>query len=303
MRILSLWIKPCEIGFFREDILRRLFLFFFATILFIGVASVNPVHAHDPLFLTAEQSTPESGPYLPDGTISFALYGEFIEAGGTRGFQAMFQEGDYFQLELLIPARAPEENLAEDQLPYLLVVKPDSTEEALYPSIRSRFDEPFTNTSYYTFIKEQGTATEGVYDITVVSRQAARFTVAIGFQEQFGTTVERAGDRSSAFGETRDRLEEWYSEPMTTDSEESSPDEVVDEQQSNQQADTATQSTPAQSTSPATQQDNDSSEEQVPNEESSQSKQPNRAIWIIVLIAVIMIPVGFVIRRIRKANE
>ena len=91
--------------------MRRLFLFFSATILFIGVASVNPAHAHDPLFLNVEQSTPERGPYLPDGTISFALYGEFTEAGGTRGFQAMFQEGDYFQLELLIPARAPEENL------------------------------------------------------------------------------------------------------------------------------------------------------------------------------------------------
>ena len=263
---------------------------------------MNPAHAHDPLFLTAEQSTPERGPYLPDGTISFALYGEFTEAGGTRGFQAMFQAGEYFQLELLIPARAPEENLAEDQLPYLLVFNPGGTEEALYPSIRTRFDEPFTNTSYYTFIKEQGTAIEGVYDITVVSRHAARFTVAIGFQEQFGTTVERAGDRSSAFSETRGRLEEWYNEPMTTDSEEYSADEVTDDQQSNQQTDTTVQSTPAQSTSSVPQQDSGTSEEQVPNEESLQSKQPNRAIWVIVLIAVIMIPVGFVIRRIRKVG-
>ncbi|MBF82348.1 MAG: hypothetical protein CL522_02980 [Actinobacteria bacterium] len=282
--------------------MRRLVLFFSATILFIGVASVNPAHAHDPLFLTAEQSTPERGPYLPDGTISFALYGEFTEAGGTRGFQAMFQEGDYFQLELLIPARAPEENLAEDQLPYLLVVKPDSTEEALYPSIRSRFDEPFTNTSYYTFIKEQGTSIEGVYDITVVARHAARFTVAIGFQEQFGTTVERAGDRSSAFGETRSRLEQWYNEPMTADSEEYSSDQEIDEQQSNQQTDTATQSTPTQSTHSVPKPNSDNTEEQVPDEESLQSKQPNRAIWIVVLIAVIMIPVGLVIRRIRKVN-
>ena len=283
-----------------EDILKRLFLVFSTTILFIGVASVNPVHAHDPLFLTAEQPNPEKGPYLPDGTISFALYGEFTEAGGTRGFQAGFQEGDFFQLELLIPARAPEENLAENQLPYLLVVKPDKTEETLYPSIRTRFDEPFTNTSYYTFIKEQGTAIEGIYDITVVSRHASRFTVAIGFQEQFGTTVERAGDRSSAFSETRDRLEQWYNEPTTTGIEEYSPDQVTDDQQSNQQADTTVQSTPEQSTSPVAQQDSDNTEEQVPNEESSQSKQPNRAIWLIVLIAVIMIPAGLVIRRIRK---
>ena len=286
-----------------EDILKRLLLFVSTTIFLTGLASVNSAHAHDPLFLTAEQPTPEKGPYLPDGTISFALYGEFTEAGGTRGFQASFQEGDYFQLELLIPARDPEENLAENQLPYLLVVKPDKTEETLYPSIRTRFDEPFTNTSYYTFIKEQGTAIEGIYDITVVSRHAARFTVAIGFQEQFGTTVERAGDRSSAFGETRDRLEQWYNEPTTTGIEESSTDQVTDDQQSNQQADTTVQSTPEQSTSPVPQQDSDNTDEQVLNEESSQSKQPNRAIWVIVLVAVIMFPVGFVIRRIRKANE
>ena len=271
--------------------------------LLIGATTTSIAYAHDPLFLTPEQSTPQEGPYLPDGTISFALYGEFFEADETRGFQANFQEGDFFQLELLIPARAPEENLAENQLPYLLVVKPDNTEETLYPSIRTRFDEPFTNTSYYTFIKEQGTAIEGIYDITVVSRHPARFTVAIGFQEQFGTTVERAGDRSSAFGETRDRLEQWYNEPTTTGIEESSTDQVTDDQQSNQQADTTVQSTPAQSTSPVTQQDSDKTDEQVPNEGSSQSKQPNRAIWVIVLIAVIMIPVGFVIRRIRKANE
>ena len=56
-----------------------LILVFSTIILFIGVASVNPVHGMI-LLLTAEQPTPEKGPYLPDGTISFALYGEFTEA-------------------------------------------------------------------------------------------------------------------------------------------------------------------------------------------------------------------------------
>ena len=300
MRILSLWIKPCEIGFFREDILRRLFLFFFATILFIGVASVNPVHAHDPLFLTAEQSTPESGPYLPDGTISFALYGEFSEVGGTRGFQAMFQEGDYFQLELLIPARAPEENLADDQLPYLLVAGPNGSEEVLYPNIRTRFDEPFTNTSYITLIKKQASASEGIYDITIVSRHAARFTVAIGIQERFGTTVERAGDRPSAFDETRERLGDWYSEPTT--SEQPPTPEAKDEPQEKQQLDEPDQSIPEQSIEPEPQQDSENTETQTQtqSEEPEQSKQPNRAIWLVVLIAVASIPVTLVIRRIRR---
>ena len=259
---------------------------------------MNSAHAHDPLFLTAEQPTPEKGPYLPDGTISFALYGEFTEAGETRGFQASFQEGDFFQLELLIPALIPEENLADDQLPFLLVAGPNGSEEVLYPNIRTRFDEPFTNTSYITLIKKQASASEGIYDITIVSQHAARFTVAIGIQERFGTTVERAGDRPSAFDETRERLGEWYSEPTT--SEEPLTAEAKDEPQEKQQLDEPDQSIPKQSIGPEPQQDSEKTETQTQSEEPEQSKQPNRAIWLVVLIAVASIPVTLVIRRIRR---
>ena len=271
---------------------------FFLTMLLIGVTTSNIAYAHDPLFLTSQQLTPQEGPYLPDGTISFALYGEFTEAGETRGFQANFQEGDYFQLELLIPARTPEEDLPDNQLPYLQIVRPDGSEETLYPNIRSRFDEPFTNTSYYILIKEQATAAEGVYDITIISRQAARFTVAVGIQERFGTPVERAGDRPSAFDETRERLGEWYSEPTT--SEEPSTPEAKDEPQEKQQLDEPDQSIPEQSIGPEPQQDNRNTETQTQSEEPEQSKQPNRAIWLVVLIAVASIPVTLVIRRIRR---
>ena len=180
---------------------RRLTACFTITLLTLCI-STNQANAHDPLFLTSEQSTPDTGPYLPDGTISFAFYGEFLVEGETRGFQANFQEGDFFQLELLIPARAPEETLTNEQLPYLLIISPDGSEKALYPSIRTRFDEPFTNTSYYTLISNQDTAMSGAYSITIISRYAARFTTAIGTSERFGTPVERAGDRPSTFSET-----------------------------------------------------------------------------------------------------
>ncbi len=266
--------------------------------LLIGATTTSIAYAHDPLFLTSQQSTPQQGPYLPDGTISFALYGEFIETGETRGFQANFQEGDFFQLELLIPALTPEENLADDQLPYLLVAGPNGSEEVLYPNIRTRFDEPFTNTSYITLIKKQASASEGIYDITIVSQHAARFTVAIGIQERFGTTVERAGDRPSAFDETRERLGEWYSEPTT--SEEPSTPEAKDEPQEKQQLDEPDQSIPEQSIGPEPQQDSENTETQTQSEEPEQSKQPNRAIWLVVLIAVASIPVTLVIRRIRR---
>ena len=44
----------------------------------------------------------------------------------------------------------------------------------------------------------------------IVSRTPARFTTAIGIKEQFGTPVQRAGERPSSFTETSDRLDEWY---------------------------------------------------------------------------------------------
>ena len=171
---------------------------------------VSVSHAHDPLFLLPEQETPSQGPLLPDGTISFALYGEFLAEGETRGFQANFADGDVFQLELLIPALDPEQSLQQDQLPFLQLIIPDGSERTLYPSIRTRFDEPFTNTSYFTLIQERGTAQGGVYDVMIVSRAPARFTIAIGIKEQFGTPVQRAGERPSSFSETSDRLGEWY---------------------------------------------------------------------------------------------
>ncbi len=31
--------------------------------------------AHDPIIVTDDQTTPADGPFLPDGTVSFALYG------------------------------------------------------------------------------------------------------------------------------------------------------------------------------------------------------------------------------------
>ena len=195
-------------------------VFFFSSILIIDFACgelhifvtlwASVSHAHDPLFLLPDQETPSQGPLLPDGTISFALYGEFLAEGETRGFQANFNDGDVFQLELLIPALDPEQSLQQDQLPFLRLTIPDGSEQTLYPSIRTRFDEPFTNTSYFTLIQERGTAQGGVYDVMIVSRAPARFTTAIGIKEQFGTPVQRAGERPSSFSETSDRLGEWY---------------------------------------------------------------------------------------------
>ena len=59
----------------------------------VVTVAIGPAAAHDPIFLTDEQTTPDAGPYLPDGAISWALYGSVAEAGDTRGFEFDLRAG------------------------------------------------------------------------------------------------------------------------------------------------------------------------------------------------------------------
>ena len=264
-------------------------------------ASVS--HAHDPLFLLPDQETPSQGPLLPDGTISFALYGEFLTEGETRGFQANFEDGDLFQLELLIPALDPEQLLQQDQLPFIRLTTPDGSEQTLYPSIRTRFDEPFTNTSYFTLIRERGTAQGGIYDVVIVSRAPARFTTAIGIKEQFGTPVQRAGERPSSFAETSDRLGDWYdnsnSDPLRESDGENSvaPNTETLEGSAPETAIKAPE-IPSEDlgTQPVT------PEQGVEDLETGDESSTNQTLWLLVIIAIVAIPVALAIRRILRST-
>ena len=264
-------------------------------------ASVS--HAHDPLFLLSDQETPSQGPLLPDGTVSFALYGEFLAEGETRGFQANFEDGDLFQLELLIPALDPEQSLQQDQLPFLKLTKPDGSEQTLYPSIRTRFDEPFTNTSYFTLIRERGTAQGGVYDVVIVSRAPARFTTAIGIKEQFGTPVQRAGERPSSFAETSDRLGEWYdnsnSDPLReSDGENSVAPDTETLEGSVPETAVEEPEIPSEGlgTQPIT------PEQGVEDLKTNDEPSTNQTLWLLAIIAIVAIPVALAIRRILRST-
>ena len=170
------------------------------------IVITSPARAHDPVFLTGDQATPETGPYLPDGTISFAVYGRLDEAGDTRGFQVELAAGDRLVVEVLVPDLAPENALATGDLPVATVTAPDGTSFDLAPERREPFFEPFTQTSYLRLGGESATAQAGVYDVVVTGSSPARFTVAIGTIERFGTPVERVTDRSGS-------VAEWYAAP------------------------------------------------------------------------------------------
>ena len=273
--------------------------------LFLTTSLAN---AHDPLFLTTDQQTPSTGPYLPDGTISFAFYGEFSEPNETRGFQAYFEQGDFFQLELLIPAQNPEQILENEKLPYLLITSPNGIEEIIYPNIRIRFDEPFTNTSYFTLIKEQRTALAGVYEITIVSRSPSRFTSAIGTSERFGTPVQRAGDRPTTFDETTQRVNEWH-EKIEIPSPEEEKETISEQTEINpapnsQEKDIEPEPQITESNQSSIMgNSNQNPANNTDNQETETiDSSTNRTIWFLVLLTIVAIPVSIIVKRLRKSN-
>ena len=168
--------------------------------------------AHDPIILTDTQTSPDAGPLLPDGTISFALYGTLNSAGDTRGLRVHFDSGDSVDITLLIPDRSPENGLPDALLPTLRIDAPDGTSRILTPTERVRFDESFSNTSYVRYLELGESAQAGEYRLTVTGLGPARFTLAVGTTERFGTPVENVPNRSDGSA----GVQRWYATPPPT---------------------------------------------------------------------------------------
>jgi hypothetical protein len=168
--------------------------------------------AHDPIILTDTQTSPEAGPLLPDGTISFALYGTLNSAGDTRGLRVHFNSGDSVDITLLIPDLSPENELPDALLPTLQIDAPDGTSRILKPTERIRFDESFSNTSYVRYLELGESAQAGEYGLTVTGLVPARFTLAVGTAERFGTPVENVPNRSDGIA----GVQRWYATPPPT---------------------------------------------------------------------------------------
>ena len=172
-----------------------------------------PAAAHDPIFLTEDQDSPEAGPYLPDGTISFAIYGSILAPDETRGFEFDLRDGDDLYLSLLIPDLEPETTLPDEQLPTLTLIEPDGTERPIVAEIRTPFADPFSGTDYLTLFETEEATTGGRYQVVVTGDAPSRFVVAVGTKEEFFTPTERSVDRPTSFPGIAAPLNEWYTTP------------------------------------------------------------------------------------------
>jgi len=171
-------------------------------------AGAPPAFAHAPVFVTTDDPTPIEGPLLEDGRISYAVYGTLTGAGDTRGLRTYLTQGDPLVADLLIPAQEPEQSLPVDQLPRVTIRLPDGTTRAVAPDMRERFDEPFSQTSYWRLAQLDEPAPQtGVYEMTVTGGAPERFTLATGTLEGAPGTVTGA-EPVPAGG-----LMGWYSTP------------------------------------------------------------------------------------------
>ena len=175
----------------------------------VVLGGAGTAFAHDPIILTDTQTSPDAGPLLPDGTISFALYGTLNSAGDTRGLRARFDAGDSLDVTLLIPDRPPENELPDSLLPTLRIDAPDGTSRTLAPTERVRFDESFSGTSYVRYIELGEPAQTGEYRLTVIGAAPARFTLAVGTTERFGSPVENVPNRADGGA----GVQRWYATP------------------------------------------------------------------------------------------
>ena len=181
-----------------------------ATSFLLVFLSASAALAHDPLILLPEQKTPEEGPLLPNGTISFALYGSLLEGGDQRGFQFKLEPDDRLTISLLIPNLQPENELPEEKLPRLFLYRPDGSVLEGVSDIYVPFDEPFSMTRYIRIFDHVEQSIGGLHQVKIVGNHPSRFTASIGYIESFGTPVENVPNREAG----RTGIFDWYQNPV-----------------------------------------------------------------------------------------
>lgn len=167
----------------------------FARIAFLVVALLlQPVfaNAHQPVILTATDTTAAKGPLLTDGTISFAVRAAFVRAGEHRAFRAAFKSGDQFSIQYLIVDKKPENALRTTALPTVLITSPTGKKTTMKITERTKFYEPYGATNYLYLARNSFPAEAGIYSVLITGRGKAEITVAIGDKEIPGEVVRGA---------------------------------------------------------------------------------------------------------------
>ena len=154
------------------------------------LAGSSPAQAHQPVRLTAANPTPDRGPLLVDGTVSFAVYAT-VQGQQTRGFRFGLRTGQRLETQLLVVDKAPGNALAAAALPEVVITDPSGNRTILTPAERSPFLEPYSGTKYLYLARLSDAGVGGTYQVLVRSRSTrpVEAVVAVGYREVPGRVV------------------------------------------------------------------------------------------------------------------
>jgi len=142
-----------------------------------------PASAHQPVFLLPTDTTPNAGPLLVDGTVSFAIRASFTKSGQKQAFRAALKEGDELAVQYLIVDKKPENTLKSTMLPQLVITSPSGKKITIKINERTKFYEPFGRTNYLYLARYNSPAEAGIYQFVATSRARAAITIGVGYQE------------------------------------------------------------------------------------------------------------------------
>lgn len=173
--------------------MRRIFL----TVLVAFLAFPVAAQAHQPVALLSTDTSPDKGPLLVDGTVSFAIRASFTKANEVRAFRAQLAAGDSLAIQYLIIDKKPENKLKTSQLPVVTVASPTGAKVTLKINERSTFFEPYSRTNYFYLSRYNAEAEAGIYSISIKSKTKSAVTVAIGEKEVPGEVLRGPAPISS----------------------------------------------------------------------------------------------------------
>ena len=149
----------------------------------LAATMATPASAHQPVFLLSTDTTPNAGPLLVDGTVSFAIRASFTKSGQKQAFRAALKEGDVLEVQYLIIDKKPENALKNTMLPQLVITSPTGKKFTMRFTERTKFLEEYSRTMYLYLGRYTAPAEAGIYQFVATSRARAAITIGVGYQE------------------------------------------------------------------------------------------------------------------------
>ena len=156
------------------------------------ISNLTPAYAHQPINLTAANSSPNKGPIIVDGKVSFVIRANFTKPNQTQGFRAALKADETLFFEYLIIDKAPENRLANNKLPVATITDPAGKKTVIKFTERTKFYYPFLNTNFLYLARYDQAAIDGVYKFTLQSKTKAAIQVVVGTLETYGEVLTPA---------------------------------------------------------------------------------------------------------------